>query len=70
VEFAEVGNFHMLTNHCFQLYNLFHRLGGNRAVVNVYDNDYMLTGFLPTSEEHCLVDGTLGEAQFIHQDLD
>jgi len=70
MEFAKIGNFYMLTNCLFQLDNFLHQLGSNRAVVDMYDNDYVLTRLLSMSEENGLVDGTLGETQFINQNLD
>jgi len=69
MQFAQISNFHMLTNHDFKLINLAHHFGSNGTVINMHNNDGMLACIL-MPEEDSLISGALRETKLIYEDFD
>ena len=68
VELAQISDFDVLSDVTLELIYFSQSHGGNSAIVNVNNDDDKLTG-LSAPEVHSLIDGALGEAHFINEDL-
>jgi hypothetical protein len=65
---AQIGNFHVLTNHDFELVDLTHQFSSNSAVIDMHDNDGVLA-WISTPEEDSLISRTLREPKLIYEDF-